>query len=457
MPEQIHSLPLSGSDRKYFRLTNGNISAIGVFNNDKKENKAFLEFTGFFMKNGLNVPELLSTDEASDTWLLSDLGDTTLFSWLTSARKMNGWTEEFTETYKTALDNLIEFQRLGKNGFNFEHCYPRPAFDKQSMLWDLNYFKYYFLRLAHIACDEQELENDFHSFTEFLLKTDCEYFMYRDLQSRNLMLHNNKIYFIDYQGGRKGALQYDVASLLFDAKADIPMEVKSELLHYYVYSAENKLGINPAEFLEYYYGYVYIRIMQAMGAYGFRGFFEQKAHFLLSIPYAISNLEWLLENHPLPGYLMTLTEVLTLITNSAQLKQYDFKPTRLTVSIYSFSYKKGIPVDYSGNGGGFVFDCRAIPNPGKFEEFKNLTGLDEPVINYLTNRQEAREFIESTTELVEKSVATYLHRGFTHLQVSYGCTGGQHRSVFSAQSLVEKLRQRNDMDVILIHRELAAL
>jgi aminoglycoside/choline kinase family phosphotransferase len=454
LPETITSLPLSGSDRKYYRVINGNISAIGVYNSDKKENNAFIEFTQFFRQNGLNVPELLGVNQETDTWLLSDLGDTTLFAKLTSARKEGNWTPELTATYKAILRDLIDFQILGKKGFVFNHCYPRPAFDKQSMLWDLNYFKYYFLRLAHIPYDEQALENDFDAFSDFLLQTDCTYFLYRDLQSRNLMLHNDKIFFIDYQGGRQGALQYDVASLLYDAKADIPTNIKSELLAYYCQQAEAKLGVQASDFLTYFYAYVYIRIMQAMGAYGYRGFFEQKAHFLLSIPYAIGNLQWLLSTHPLPSHLKTLTNVLSLVTQSQHLKQFDFKPAKLTVSIYSFSYKKGIPIDYSGNGGGFVFDCRAIPNPGKFDEFKNLTGLDEAVRNYLSNRPEAGEFLESAATLVNKSINTYLHRQFTHLQVCFGCTGGQHRSVYSAQWLYNILKTNQSIDAKLCHREL---
>jgi hypothetical protein len=300
------------------------------------------------------------------------------------------------------------------------------------MMWDLSYFKYYFLKLAKIPFDEQALEDDFQRFSDYLLAADNEAFLFRDFQSRNIMLKDRQVYFIDYQGGRKGALQYDLASLLYDAKADIPQHQREALLEFYLDELSQYKDIDRQKFKSLFDGYVLIRIMQAMGAYGFRGFFEKKEHFLKSIPYALKNLEDVRSKHSIEVQLPELFKVFKAVGKSTFLRAISTNNERLTITISSFSYKKGIPVDPSGNGGGFVFDCRAIHNPGRYLEYKQLTGKDPEVQQFLEEKSTMAEFLAPVTSLVSHSVEVYLDRGFTHLSVSFGCTGGQHRSVYAA-------------------------
>ena len=363
--ENIQQLPLSGSNRTYYRIKGKTKQAIGVINNDLIENYAFFEFSRFFKENKLPVPEIYAIAENKTIYLLQDLGFTTLFNLLLISRNENEISAEIINIYKSVIQWLIKFQLIGKN-IDFSNAYPRSTFDKQSMLWDMQYFKYYFLKLAHIPFDEQMLELDFNRFTDFLLETDTNYFMYRDFQSRNIMIVNNKPFFIDYQGGRKGALQYDIASLLFDAKANLSNQIREELLDYYIKELQKFVDVDVAKFKEYYYGYVLIRIMQAMGAYGFRGFYEKKEHFLKSIPFALKNLGYILDSVTLPINISVLKNTLFTIANSDKLIPIITESEELCVSVSSFSYKCGIPADYSGHGGGFVFDCRSLPNPGKY-------------------------------------------------------------------------------------------
>ncbi|MGD0710999.1 MAG: RNase adapter RapZ [Bacteroidales bacterium] len=452
--DTITALPSSGSYRQYYRMKTGNTIAMGAYNPDEKENTAFLSFSRHFYKQGLPVPAIYSANEAEHIYLLEDLGDTTLFSFLSENRHGHEFTEDIIDYYKKVITALPKFQVLAAKGLDFNVCYPRAQFDKQSMLWDLNYFKYYFLKLAKISFDEQKLEDDFQSFTDYLLQTDCSYFLYRDFQSRNIMLKKGEPYFIDYQGGRKGALQYDIASLLYDAKADIPNDIRLSLLDYYIDCLTNYVPVNKKEFISYYYGYVLIRIMQALGAYGFRGFYEKKEHFLQSIPYALDNLKWILANSEIPVKLPTLMTILHKLSESESLRQLGKKDTKLKVVINSFSYKNGIPADNSGNGGGFVFDCRALHNPGKYEEYKQLSGRDKEVIEFLEKEPAMYEFMNHVYGLIDRTVEKYMERKFVHLQVSFGCTGGQHRSVFCANLLADHLKKKFDVDIMLHHREL---
>ena len=448
----FHSLPSSGSNREYYRIESLQKGALGVFNPDVKENRAFLEFSKTFYDSGLPVPEILAEDSNKEIYLVEDLGDTTLYAYLTQIRMQLGFNEELKDIYKEVITYLIEFQVTGGRSVDYSYCYPRSSFDKQSMMWDLHYFKYYFLKLAGIPFDEQSLEDDFQTFTDYLLEAEMDFFLYRDFQSRNIMLRNGKPYFIDYQGGRKGALQYDLASLLYDAKADIPDDFREELLAHYLDIAGKKLTIDDKKFKEYFYAYVLVRIMQALGAYGFRGFYERKEHFLLSIPYAIQNLIKLLEKD-LPVQIPALRESLYQLTISQKLKEISQKSNVLRVQVNSFSYKRGIPVDESGHGGGFVFDCRAIHNPGRFEKYKNLTGKDIEVINFLEGREDMHEFLNHAKTLVDNAVENYQTRKFTHLMVSFGCTGGRHRSVFSAEKMAEHLNSKYELLVEIKHRE----
>jgi aminoglycoside/choline kinase family phosphotransferase len=390
----ISALPQSGSYRQYYRISGNSKSAIGAFNPDHKENTAFITFTKHFKSIGLSVPQFYLDDNKSGTYLIEDLGDVSLFSLLSENRNDYKFPEKAISYYKESLEHLIRFQFYGSKGLDYSVCYPRNSFDKQSIMWDLNYFKYYFLKLTETVFDEQLLENDFNKFAEFLLSADMDNFMYRDFQSRNIMIKDEKLYFIDYQGGRKGALQYDVASLLYDAKADLPQKIRDELVKFYIEILSSKTQINQEEFLKYYHGYVLIRILQAMGAYGFRGLYEKKVHFLKSIPFAIKNLNWLLDKKLLPDGLPELQKSLRNIINNKELSKFEYYESqdKLKVTINSFSYKQGIPIDLSGNGGGFVFDCRSLPNPGRLEKFKKLTGRDNEVIDFLKNESAVIHF-----------------------------------------------------------------
>ena len=450
----IDKLPQSGSARQYFRIKTENSSIIGVYNDDLKENEAFFSFTQSFLQQQVPVPQILAIADDRTYYLLNDLGNETLYSFLCAQRKFGNWTDELTKIYKKVIAQLPKIQLAGRNTIDFSKCYPRFAFDRQSMQWDLNYFKYFFLKLANIPFDEQLLEDDFQSLIEFLQEADSNFFLYRDFQSRNIMIQNGEVYFIDYQGGRKGALQYDVASLLYDGKADIPENIREELFQYYVDCLSCELPVDKERFALHYHAFVLIRIMQAMGAYGFRGYYEKKTHFLLSIPFAVRNIRYLLENQKVPSQLSYLKEVLKKITESDFVKSTILPQDKLTISVTSFSYKKGIPEDVTGNGGGFVFDCRALPNPGREIQYKQLTGMDKPVIEYLEQYAEVEDFKNHTQAIVFSAVRNYLERNFSHLAVNFGCTGGQHRSVYFAQSMADALREQfPEINVILTHRE----
>jgi hypothetical protein len=321
----------------------------------------------------------------------------------------------------------------------------------------LNYFKYYFLRLAGIPFSEQALEDDFVRLTDFLLSAPRDYFLYRDFQSRNVMLCGGEPFFVDYQGGRKGALQYDIASLLYDAKADLPPALRQQLLDHYLDKLSGVLELKRDAFMQHYYAYVYVRIMQAMGAYGYRGFFERKAHFLQSVPYALKNLRWLLHNTELPIKVPALTGAFKNILGSEKLQGMDSETESLTARVFSFSFHQGLPKDETGHGGGFVFDCRSLPNPGREERFKHLTGKDEPVVDYLEQQESVHQFFANVASLIDSSVSSYRRRGFRNMMVSFGCTGGQHRSVYLAEQLAKHLRVKNGVDVVVRHLGLEKL
>jgi len=451
--QSFELLPPSGSYRQYSRLISENRSVIGALNNDVKENTAFLSFSNHFFHKGIRVPEVYAVSSDLKKYLLEDLGSTTLFEYLSVTRESEGFSENIISKYKKVLKALPTIQIIAGREIDYSVCYPREAFDKQSMMWDLNYFKYYFLKLAKIHFDEQALEDDFQLFSNYLLSASSKYFLYRDFQSRNVMLKNDEVYFIDYQGGRSGALQYDLASLLYDGKADIPESVRKQLYDYYIEELKKLMKVDEERFDAYFKGFVLIRIMQAMGAYGFRGFYEKKEHFLKSIPYALKNLEVLLADLNLPVKMPELLKVLKQLSHSEVLKEIGRVKSNLTVRISSFSYKKGIPEDPSGNGGGHVFDCRAINNPGRYEEYKKLSGKDLAVQEFLEQKSEIRLFLDSVKVLVEQSVKVYLERGFTHLSLNFGCTGGQHRSVYSAEKISDFLQNNYPVNVVLIHRE----
>ncbi|HRY32709.1 MAG TPA: RNase adapter RapZ [Bacteroidales bacterium] len=448
----VTPLAASGSPRKYFRIQSSAISVIGAYHADQRENQAFFYLTEHFRRTGLAVPELLAREEEKGCYLLEDLGDTSLFSLLSQEETSQEPDHLVTELYKQAVATLPVFQVKGHRELDYSQCYPRAAFDIQSMLWDLNYFKYYYLKLSGIPFDEQLLENDFQDFAAMLLTRPSDFFMYRDFQSRNMMVRQNKLYFIDYQGGRKGNPAYDLCSLLYDAKANLSVAFRQTLLDHYLPLLEKMSGITPDAFTGDFYLFVYIRLMQALGAYGYRGIHQKKEHFLLSIPYALRNLSWLLNAHPLPDRLLHLRQVLESLPGTSLYKLPDGSP--LTITIRSFSYKNGIPPDTSEHGGGFVFDCRALPNPGRQDEFRHLTGLDRGVIDFLAAEQEVDDFLFGVFHVVDQSVRNYLKRGFTGLTVNFGCTGGQHRSVYCCERLGEHLKRLFQVNVKLEHREI---
>jgi aminoglycoside/choline kinase family phosphotransferase len=442
---------LGGSGRSIVRVRGGGVSAIGILYSVREENVAFLEFSKHFRAHGLPVPEIYAEDLDEGAYIEEDLGDTTLFEFLGLNRSGNVVSPEAVDAYRRVVAELPRFQVEAGRDLNYKACYPRASFDRQSIAWDLNYFKYYFLRLSGIPFNEQALEDDFGRLTKFLLSANHEFFLYRDFQSRNVMLFEGKPYFLDYQGGRRGALQYDVASLLYDGKADLPPALRDELLNYYLECLGRQINVKHDAFMEHYYAYVYIRIMQALGAYGFRGFYERKEHFLQSVPYALKNLRWLAENVKLPIALPALMEAFDRISNSEKLHKLAVKTDVLTVRIFSFSFHGEKPVDESGNGGGFVFDARNLPNPGREEQFKQLTGKDRPVIDYLNQQGTVHQYFANVRSLVDESVDAYRQRGFTNLMVSFGCTGGQHRSVYLAEALAVHLRGTDRVEVVVQH------
>ncbi|WP_263351600.1 RapZ C-terminal domain-containing protein [Acidicapsa acidisoli] len=462
--EQYYQLPaeevqplqgeLGGSGRAIVRLTGGPFSAIGILYSVHEENVAFLEFSRHFRRRGLPVPQIYAEALSEGAYLEEDLGDTTLFQFLSANRTGAVIAPPAVEAYRKVVAALPRFQVEAGRDLNYKVCYPRASFDRQSIAWDLNYFKYYFLRLSGVPFNEQALEHDFSRLTKLLLGANHDYFLYRDFQSRNVMLRDGQPFFLDYQGGRKGALQYDIASLLYDGKADLPPELRQELLDHYLDCLSNYIDVDRAAFMEHYYAYVYIRILQALGAYGFRGFYERKAHFLQSVPYALKNLRWLAHNVKLPVALPALMDAVNAMLASDKLQGLASSADKLTVRIFSFSFHRQAPTDDSGNGGGFVFDGRSLPNPGREEQFRPLTGKDAPVIDYLNQQESVHHFFSSVLSLVDASVSSYQARGFKNLMVSFGCTGGQHRSVYLAEKLARHLRRSGGVEVVLRHIEL---
>jgi aminoglycoside/choline kinase family phosphotransferase len=485
-PGAVLDLRADGSDRKLFRLTGENdLHVVGVYGPDHEENRAFLSFSASLRSVGIPVPQIYAADEDRGIYLEEDLGDITLFDALAAVRSGAEFPESIVPIYRHVVEWLPRIQVDGGRVIDYSVAYPYESFDRQSIMWDLNYFKYHFLKPAKIRFNEARLERDFIRFSDFLLDADRTHFLYRDFQSRNIMLRSGEPWFIDYQGGRRGALQYDIASLLYDAKADLPQPLRDELLDHYLNALAEHTAVNRDEFTALFRGYVLVRIMQAMGAYGYRGIFERKPHFLASIPYAVANIQAILAAGPLPVELGELHGAFQQIVHSELLRRIEEERERqesenqrarrttngaaepnaprpvstsgdspLTVRIQSFSYKRGYPVDDSGHGGGFVFDCRALHNPGRYAEYKEACGCDTEVIEFLEREEEVPIFWENLRGLVEPAVRNYLERGFANLSVAFGCTGGQHRSVYFAERLAAYLRETFPMiQVELSHRE----
>lgn len=448
--KEITELPSSGSNRRYFRLT-GVKTLIGVSGTSLEENDAFIYMASHFRKKGLPVPEVYHSSADGLYYLQEDLGDVLLFDAIAKGRQSSVFDDEERALLIKTIRLLPEIQCKGAEGMDFSFCYPQSEFNERSVLWDLNYFKYCFLKSTGIDFQENLLEDDFQKLAKVLLdKSSSSTFLYRDFQSRNVMIRDGEPWFIDFQGGRKGPVFYDIASFLWQAKAKFPEDLRNELIEEYMGALSKYISIDREAFLAKLRHFVLFRTLQVLGAYGFRGYFEKKPHFIQSIPYAIENLKQLLkDDYPEYPYLCNLLRGL------CGLKQFsdDMQKRMLEVKIMSFAYKKGIPNDPSGNGGGFVFDCRAVNNPGKYERYNHFNGLDEPVVEFLEKDGEISFFLDNVYTLVDATVKRYLDRGFTNLMVCFGCTGGRHRSVYSAQHLAEHLHNKFGIKIHLTHRE----
>lgn len=449
--EVLNELPLSGSNRKYFRIKQGANTCIATYNKDKAENTAFFYLAEQLKNAGVNVPEVYFKNEKLGIYFQEDLGDDNLFDVITAAQSKSD--KEVLAAYKQVIDQMPNLQYKAAKDMDFSVCYPRAAFDRQSIQWDLNYFKYCFLKLVDMPFSEQQLEDEYQKLTDFLLEAPSDYFLFRDFQSRNIMLKNDEVYFIDFQGGRKGALQYDLASMLYESKTNLNDSLRSEILNYYVEVFSGYEFFQKESFLKYYPAFSLVRVLQAFGAYGYRGLFEKKAFFVASIVKGLKNLKSITAD----GLLQKEFPYLCSLVDDMQKLESRFKlvetTEKLTVTITSFSYKKGYPDDWSGNGGGFVYDCRALPNPGRYEEYRASTGRDANVQQFLSKEAEVDAFLSDAFSSIDKSVKKYIERGFTNLSVSFGCTGGQHRSVYSAEKLFAHLKMNFDVNLRLTHRE----
>ena len=448
-PKDIVELPASGSNRRYFRLT-GEQSIIGAIGTCKQENEAFIYMAKHFKSKGLPTPELYAVSDDKMSYIQQDLGDLSLFAAIEKGRLTRSFGNDEKELLTKVIRLLPDIQFKGAEGFDYSKCYPAPEFDMRSIMWDLNYFKYCFLKATGLEFQEDLLEDDFQAMAKTLLQVDSETFMYRDFQSRNVMIHNGEPWFIDFQGGRKGPYYYDLASFLWQAKANFPDSLRYELIEQYIDALKKYKVVDTATFYTQLRHFVLFRTLQVLGAYGFRGYFEKKPHFMQSVPFAIANLRQLIST-PFAEY-PYLSELLAKLVDMKQFSD-EMQRHALKLKVFSFAYKKGIPNDTSGNGGGFVFDCRAINNPGKYERYKPFTGLDSQVIKYLEDDGGILKFLDHVYELVDTSVSCYIERRFTSLMVSFGCTGGQHRSVYCAQHLAEHVSKKFGIQVELVHRE----
>ena len=489
MPVNTVRLAGAGSNRAYYRLFDeeGN-SIVGVVGTSRDENHAFIYLSEHFTKRQLPVPQILAVSDDGLRYLQTDLGEVSLFDAIRGGREAGGrYNLDEQELLKRTIRQLPNIQIRGARELDWQNCYPQPEFDEDSVLFDLNYFKYCFLKPSDLDFNELKLEANFRLFAKDLTSEQCDSFMYRDFQARNVMLDTGgNPFFIDYQGGRKGPFYYDLASFLWQASARYSNKLRRELVLEYYNALQQYIEVpSVRHFVARLSLFVLFRTLQVLGAYGFRGYFKRKKHFLDSIPPAMDNLRALLklgeDVFPYP-YMMDMLRRLTDMPRYAHIEEpavsradgykttdknvysahpqdgpatfskYDGKGP-LRVRVFSFSYRKGIPADESGNGGGYVFDCRSTHNPGRYEPYKKLTGLDEPVIRFLEDDGEILTFLESVYKLADAHVQRYIDRGFTDLMFSFGCTGGQHRSVYSAQHLAEHIHNKYGIEVHVCHRE----
>lgn len=445
----MEELPSSGSNRRYFRMKGGNISLIGAIGTSVEENRSFITLSKHFRSKGLHVPSVLAVAEDESAYIQEDLGDDILFNLVAHGRESGLYSSYEKELLKKAVRELPRIQFMGAEGLDWKVCYPQESFDARMVDFDLNYFKYCFLKATGLEFHEVSLQEDFEKFKEDLLNENDNTFLYRDFQARNVMIKDGTPWFIDFQGGRRGPIYYDVASFIWQARSRFPEDLKQELIRTYLHALQGFKQVNEEEFYAKLRLFVLFRTLQVLGAYGFRGYFEKKPHFLASIPYALSNLRSLLQT-PFKEY-PYLNDILLQLTEMPQFLEQD---RRLEVQIFSFAYKKGIPADTSGNGGGYVFDCRGINNPGKYEYYRQFNGTDPEVIKFLEDDGEIIKYLDHVYALVDPHVERFVERKFTHMQVCFGCTGGQHRSVYCAEHLASHLAGKYDIRVTLTHREL---
>ena len=451
----IDKLPQAGSERHYFRIHTKDKNFIATYGANIKENDAFIYFSQHFKKKNLSTAKILCINSEKDIYIQEDFGDVSLLNKL----EEQGYVQSVYELYKESLHQLALLQVKGHEELNYKKCLTNTSFGKQAIMADLLYFKYYFLDALRKPYDKQKLIDDFEALSNYLAHTEYKFFMFRDFQSRNIMVsEDNSIHFIDYQGGMKGAPQYDVASLLWQAKANLPDDWKLNLLEDYINSFEKIVEetVDRDVFRSQYNGYVLIRLLQVLGAYGFRGLFERKAHFLTSIPLALQNLKWFINNQNIGIAVPEFKKVLELCISDEVIQE--FTPmqatdnTPLVVTINSFSYiQTGYPKDETKNGGGFVFDMRGILNPGRFDDYKHLSGLDKPVKDFLEQQTKMPDFLNSVYSIIDISVEDYIKRGFDHLTINFGCTGGQHRSVYAAEAIARHLRNKFKVKINLEH------
>ena len=444
-------LPLSGSARKYYRMCGEGGTVIGCIGTNPAENRAFLALDAQFCAHGLHAPAVYGVSPDGMAYLQEDLGSQNLFDMVAQGRSSGIYSAYETDLLNRTIEQLPRIQFLGAQGLDWNVCYPQAAFDARMVDFDLNYFKYCFLKATGLEFNEIQLQEDFEKFKADLLQEDDNTFLYRDFQARNVMIRDGEPWFIDFQGGRRGPIYYDVASFIWQARSRYPESLKQELIRSYLRALQGFKQVDEEQFRSRLRLFVLFRTLQVLGAYGFRGYFEKKPHFIASVPYALSNLRALLRT-PFTDY-PYLNDLLGKLAVMPQLNE-TAEDHRLEVHIYSFSYKKGIPADASGNGGGYVFDCRSVNNPGKYEYYRQFNGTDPEVIKFLEDDGEVTVFLESVYKLVDAHVKRFIERKFTHLQVCFGCTGGQHRSVYCAEHLAEHLAHRYDIKILVTHREL---
>ena len=453
-PLTCEPLSGSGSNRRYFRLSAEGRSCMGVLGTDARENNAFIRLSEHFRSKGINVPQVYAVSEDGMTYIQEDLGSRMLSDDVAAALKEGGYSPEspVVDLLCKTMSKLPAIQFKGAEGLDFSVCYPQPAFDNRMVMFDLNYFKYCFLKPSGLEFDEVRLQDDFERLAQDLLEDSGNTFLYRDFNARNVMIKDGEPYFIDFQGGRRGPIYYDVASFVWQARFRYPQWLKEKMIDSYLRSLNEYTDADRAGFDERLRLFVLFRTLQVLGAYGFRGLVEHKAQFVVSIPPALANLKELIAD-PFGGY-PYLMEVLEALTSLPQFAEEESHDGTLEVKVCSFSYRKGLPQDMSGNGGGYAFDCRAIHNPGRYEPYKKLTGRDEPVIRFLEEDGEITEFLSHVYAIVDSHVERYVKRGFSNLMIGFGCTGGQHRSVYSAEHVAHHIASKYPhVRVRLIHRE----